>query len=246
MNEDYQMHEYKGARYFTVKRFEAFSSLINGFGGKPGKADLFFEALGMNPENVLSLKQVHSDRILSVRDKSFCLDSLKGREGDAIVTDLAGLPLAVRTADCLPIVLFHPDKRVIAVVHAGRKGTLLQIAGKAVEKIKRDYDISSETLLAALGPSIKACCYEIGDEIVSEVMKKYDRGGRYIKKTMNNKYFLDLTAMNIDQLTEGGLKRENIISVGLCTCCRPDLFFSYRRDNREKGRMMNAAMLVSD
>ena len=244
MNKDYQIHEHQGIRYFTLKRFEPFPFLVYGFGGKPGKTDLFFETLGINPKSVLSLKQVHGDHIISIRSKPFRLDTLKGCEGDAIITDLPEIPIAVRTADCLPVILFHPDKRVIAVVHAGRKGTLLKIARKVVEKMEKDYDISSKTLLAGLGPSIKECCYEVGDEIASAVINEYDSGERYIKKTKINRYFLDLTAMNIDQLMEGGLKRENIISVGLCTCCHPEIFFSYRRDNREKGRMMNAAMLM--
>jgi len=246
MGNSYLIKSYRGISYVTFKRLEQFPFLIHGFSFRLNdKEKQFYNALNIFKERVLSIKQIHSSHILII-EKKIDLDSLNDFRGDAIITNQINLPIAVRTADCIPIIIFDPKKKIIAIVHAGRKGTLLKITKKVIKKLKEFFGANPSDVLVGLGPSIKACCYEVGENVIEVFKKEFIHFKRYIKGSDNNKFFLDLGGINYDQLLEEGVKRENILIIDLCTCCHYREFFSYRRNNKEKGRMINIAMLADE
>lgn len=244
MGNSYLIKVYKGINYITFKRLEQFPFFIHGFSFRLDKRERqFYDALNIFKDRVLSIKQIHSNNILLI-DKKIDLDSLKDFKGDAIITNQTNLPIAVRTADCIPIILFDPKEKIIAIVHVGRKGTFLKIAKKVIKKLKEFFGVSPNDILVGVGPSIKACCYEVDENIIEVFKKEFIHLKRYTKGSDSNKFFLDLSRINCDQLLEEGVKKENILNIGLCTCCYYREFYSYRRNNKEKGRMINIAMLA--
>jgi len=142
---------------------------------------------------------------------------------DALITAQRLVPLVIRTADCAPIFIWDPIRSVIALVHAGRKGTLLGITRKTIEHMSSMFDTRPEDCLAAIGPSIGACCYEI-DPVTHE--------------------HFDLIRQNTDQLLTLGMPAGNISAAHICTSCRMDICFSYRKEGKGTGRIYSTLMLI--
>ena len=181
---------------------------------------------------IISMRQVHGDQIIEA--DTDILDKHGLIEADGIVTDRKNFPIAVRTADCLPIFIFDPQKKCIGLVHAGWKGSQQQIAAKAIKKMQDNWSCLPENLLITLGPGIRQCCYQTGDEFQEffprEVVVK------------ENAFYLDLFQVNKNQLLHGGVRAENILENFSCTCCDPR-FFSYRREGLKSGRHISVMML---
>ena len=185
---------------------------------------------GRDLPQVFWRKQVHGNEVLTAKP------SAKGcPDADSYITDQKNLPIAIRTADCVPVFIYDPIKHVIGLVHAGWKGTHLRITAKTVVEMKEKYGCKPADLKAVLGPSIRPFCYEVGPEF-----KEYfpldilERGG---------KMYVDVTAENHRQLTGAGLSKENIFDCGVCTYCNPG-YFSFRRDAQKAGRMISVMMLL--
>jgi polyphenol oxidase len=246
MGKNFNKNAYKGINYYTIKRLEEFPFLLHGFSGElDNKKGLFYEALGLVESDIFSIKQVHSNHILCLTDRECCSECLKHFEGDAMITDQTGFALAVRTADCLPIILVDPKKKVVAVIHAGRRGTFLKITKKVIDELKKTFDVSPDDLLAGMGPSIKECCYEVGHDVIELIKENFVDFERYIQKK-GNKYLLDIALMNKVQLLEEGVLPDNITGVDLCTYCSDEAFHSYRKTREKTGRMLNIVMLKDD
>ncbi len=167
-------------------------------------------------ENLIYMEQTHSSNIAVIKDASIN----RIENCDALITNVKNIPLMVMVADCIPILLYDPIKEVIAVVHAGRNGTFNEIAKKTVLKMASEFKCEASDILVYLGASIHKCCYEVGEEIARLVDDKY-------KKIRDEKWYLDLHSMNVDQLRSVGIKEIEISSI--CTCCDED-YFSYRRE----------------
>lgn len=155
-------------------------------------------------------------------------------EGDAAVACEAGLLLGIETADCLPILLVDPRRRVVAAAHAGWRGTAAGVARAALARL-RDGGSRPAGILAALGPGIGPCCYEVGEEL----RREFPGGEAFFCPGPQGKPHLDVRAANRSQLLAEGLAPENIHSVDDCTRCRADLYPSYRRDGHGAGRMVS-------
>ncbi len=164
------------------------------------------------------MRQVHGDNI-AVVDKS-TPQTLP--DCDAMITKRRGIALVVMVADCIPLLLFDEKKGVVAAVHAGRNGTFLNIGAKCVKTMVERFGCRSGDIYAEMGPSIRACCYEISEEMARLVRKSF--GESY----MNGRY-LDLQSLNRDRLLEAGLREDRIDISDICTCCSTD-HFSYRRE----------------
>jgi YfiH family protein len=174
------------------------------------------------------LKQVHGCRIQAA--------PWEGRpEADASVADEAGLILGIETADCQPILFVDPVRRRVAAAHAGWRGTAAGVARETVAAMvargSRPADI-----IAVLGPSIGACCYEVGPELRTEFGPD---GDAFFRPGPRGKPHLDVRAANVRQLEEAGLPPDQIHHVSDCTMCRADLYHSYRREGKGAGRMIN-------
>jgi YfiH family protein len=218
------------------------------------------DALPADGLRLVVLKQIHSDLIRIFEESRQPSESLPG---DGLVTRQPGLLLAVLTADCFPILLADARRRVVAALHCGWRGTVQRIAQKAVGRMRLHYGSRPEDLRAAVGPGIRACCYEVGAEVVEEFESQFvyakslfilpparerpleERHSLFFKNVLKAPFFgkkpkvhLDLAKANVAQLLEAGLAAENIWAEAPCTHCRPDLFFSHRRDGSRSGRMM--------
>lgn len=210
-----------------IYRCDAFQDFVwqkHGFGTRQG-----------NPEVDLTLKQVHSDRVLVA-------DGLKdgAAEGDALITDQIGKAIGVKTADCVPILLLDPETRAVAAVHAGWRGSAAEVVSRAIEKMQEAFGTQPSGLYAALGPCIRACCYEVGVEVFGRFEGVFPEWGRVSEGGM-----LDLPEVNTRQLKAAGVPADNIFDSGLCTACQSGSFFSYRREPENPGRMVAAICRLS-
>lgn len=193
---------------------------------------------GFRKEALVTMNQVHGDSVLTVRDKNQgCYESC---EADAIVTDQTGIPIGVLTADCLPMLFLDYGKNVIAAAHAGWKGTVKGIAEKTVLAMKEKFGSKPEDIIAALGPCIGPCCFVVASGVAAEFKKAFG-DSRYIKE--GSSPAIDLAGINILQLEKAGVRRKNISIARVCTFCRNDLFFSYRKDGKTTGRQLSFIML---
>jgi YfiH family protein len=177
-----------------------------------------------------------------------------------------GLLLNIRIADCLPVLLVDPRQRVVAAVHSGWRGALARIIENTVGDMRRAFGSDPQTLIAALGPSIRACCYEVGGEVVEAFHGSFAGADRFFRILPNRPEAatdrhsmlflsayppghapervpaarLDLIAVAHDQLTTNGVEPANILVSDYCTACRTDLFFSHRREGGTTGRQVAA------
>lgn len=229
--------------YLAVPRFTAVPGLVHGFGlAGWGEADFlaFAEARGMRP---VIMRQLHSDFIHRLDDAP----SHK-LEGDALITNVPGLLLVIRTADCLPVLLVDEARRAVAAVHCGWRGTEKRILEKAVRAMVEAYGSEPGEMLAALGPCIGPACYEVGPEVRDGFLRAGFPETLFAPRgdvpevqvpLLKPKYLLDLRAANVYLLDKAGVKRENIIPAGpVCTHCEPRLL-SYRRNPHDPRRMAN-------
>lgn len=191
-------------------------------------------ALSLELGQLICAEQPHSDGVRVVgsnergRGAARFADAIK--DTDALVTNEKGVALAVFTADCLPIFLIDREKNVIACVHAGWRGTQKAIARKAITAMQERFGTRPENISAYFGPAIRRCCYEVGQEFLA-----YFKRGIYREKEGIR---LDLIELNYLALREAGVLDENIFDSEICTACRNDAFFSFRREKEACGRQM--------
>ena len=182
-------------------------------------------------------KQTHSNHIKVITEqmtKGWTSQEDAIEDCDALITQEKDIVLSILTADCVPIVLYDPEKKVIAAVHAGWKGTQSQILAKTVQKMQELFDCNPQKIVAGVAPSIGRCCYEVGEDVAKHF---FDLPEGYTK--IGNKYMLDLPYINKYQLLQNGLREENIEMSGVCTACEVDRFFSYRKEQGCSGRFMS-------
>lgn len=186
--------------------------------------------------------------------------------GDAMVTNQPGILLSIRTADCHPILLADSRRRVVAAIHAGWRGTLARIAEKTVGVMRGAFGSNPRDISAIIGPGIQACCYGVGEELVTSFHGRFTNATLFFRPVpvdqesaaLAAKYpniflspfppghepvaqaaaHLDIAAALREQLLEAGLAPAKIHASGLCTACRTDLFFSHRKEGTRTGRMM--------
>lgn len=193
-------------------------------------------ALGIAEYAVCAPRQVHSADVSVVRAGGAAAAG-GVVPGDAAITDVPGVALVVLAADCVPILLYDAERRVIGAVHAGWRGTAGGIAGRAVAAMREHFGCAPGRLRAALGPGIGRCCYEVGGEVIAAVAAATALPpAAYCTPLPAGKGMLDLVAANAAQLEAAGLRRDRIGALGLCTACHRDRFFSHRRDGEPTGR----------
>lgn len=224
----------------------------------------FFAVIGAGKMRPVMLRQIHSDivhRVDAVAPEN--AERAEAPQGDALITRECGVLLVVQTADCIPILLADARHRAVAAVHAGWRGTLRRIAEKTLGRMKMEFGTRPEDVIAALGPGIGQCCYEVGPEVAKEFQAQFPNARDWFEGPFdalasdeNDRNWLpwltmmppghqpppprvrlDLIAANRAILTGAGVAPGNIYSSGLCTACRSDLLFSFRRE-RTTGRMM--------
>jgi YfiH family protein len=203
-------------------------------------------AFGFSAGNLLPIHQVHSDAIWIVDQRVSSSEGNQPPDFDAVVTGRPAIALCIKTADCVPILLADPVRRVIGAVHAGWKGTALRIAAKTADTLIRRFDASPRDIRALIGPSIGPCCYEVDLPVFEAMAGHTGQSSFFARVPDRQRWMLDLPLANRIQLLDRGILPEHIFSTGLCTSCRKDIFFSHRREAGQTGRQLNFIMLRGD
>jgi YfiH family protein len=179
--------------------------------------------------------QMHSADIRTVHDRE---DARSDEERcDALVTNAPGVLLAVKSADCVPVLLGDARSGACAAIHAGWRGTVARIVERAVERMKTEYGTRPRDIRAAIGPAAGVCCYEVGAEVIEEFRANFQDADTLFQPTREGHARIDLQRANLNQLVQSGVAEERIHVAPFCTMCRTDLFFSYRREKRLHGRV---------
>ena len=198
------------------------------------------KSLEFDLSSLVCCQQVHGSTIALIGKGYLKSDSYLPNktiaETDALITDIPGVTLMSRHADCVPILFYNSKTCTVAVVHAGWKGTLAHIGPKTVEVLEREYKCQRKDVQAALGPSIGPCCYHIDNTMAVLASEKIVRGKAFIKEGSNKEMSFDLWQANKEQLLTAGIPEDNIYSAEVCTSCRVDHFFSYRKEKKVTGR----------
>jgi len=157
-----------------------------------------------------------------------------------LITNQPGLFVCVQTADCVPVLLYDPQKKVVSAIHAGWKGTVSKIVLKTVQKMTDQFGCQPSDIIAGIGPSIHIHAYEVGPEVVEMVKNNFSNSSALLKPSLNaGRAYLDLWEANQTALMEAGIPEENIEVMGLCSFEHADLFYSARRDGADTGRMVS-------
>jgi YfiH family protein len=205
----------------------------------------FYEAIGFQGSRMVMSRQVHGDRIrvITSADGTHDLFDPLTEEADGLMTDVPGIMLTVFSADCIPILLYDPERRVIAALHAGWRGTSSGIVTRAVEKMTQAYDCRPEQILAAIGPGIGQCHFETHEDVPNAMTESMGASVfPFIKTRPAGKFNIDLKGINADRLERAGLWKSHIAVCELCTACQPELFWSHRIHGTERGSQ--AAMIA--
>jgi purine-nucleoside/S-methyl-5'-thioadenosine phosphorylase / adenosine deaminase len=250
--------------------------------GDQQKLRRFFQALDSGRSPLAALRQVHSAIVYRVSPGSngaplqyqLAGNTVPGashpphmRAGDALIADQAGILLGIRVADCVPILMVDRERRAVAAVHAGWRGALQRIVEKAAGEMGRMFGSHPENLVAAIGPSIRKCCYEVGEEVSDAFCGAFTAGETFFHKVAAtpeelrmafryqtlftlqappghqtedsfSKVHLDLAAVVCHQLEHAGVPASQIYVADYCTACRTDLFYSFRKEGSLAGRMV--------
>ena len=210
-------------------------------------------------QSLITLRQIHSDVV-----HIFSEAPEEAPRGDAALSGQAGLLLGIQTADCVPILLADTKRRVVGAVHVGWRGTLARLVAKTLGRMRLEFGTRPADVVAALGPAIGPCCYEVGPEVAQAFSGQFAGAAEWFEGPFERlatgeepnplpwltmmppghepppeRVRLDLRAANRAQLIEAGLNPRNIGVSALCTGCRSDLFFSYRKEGHRTGRMMS-------
>jgi polyphenol oxidase len=233
----------------------AFLRELGAFQAKPKRSN---SATAFWP--LITLRQIHSDLIHRV-------DSIPEEPltGDGLITSTPGLLLAIQAADCLPVIVVDAKKRAVGVFHAGWRGSVQRIVEKGVGEMIRHFNSQARDLKAAIGPGIRGCCYQVGEEVRTRFESQFAGAASLFREVKESdpvrekypllfltarapghgelppKIFLDLVEANRQQLLSAGVPKKNIEASSLCTGCHPELLFSYRAEKGKTGRMMGVA-----
>jgi hypothetical protein len=193
------------------------------------------KAVGLHERSIVTMKQVHGDRVIDVKDKQ----TKNAGEADGIVTNQPGVFLGVMTADCVPLLFSCAERKVAAAVHAGWRGTAAGIAQITLRHLRDRYAIGPLEVSVALGPAIGPCCYEIRGDVSIPLVAKWGTLAERCLDSRDGSEYLDLRRLNRLQLEISGVSAGRIFDVGPCTRCSPNEFFSYRGQRGKTGHQMS-------
>ena len=223
-----------------------FSTLNLGLSRDDNKRDvlenykIIAKSVGFDIENIVFSNQIHADHVHVATEidrgngilrKSTIFDT------DAFITNTKNVVLQTFHADCVPVFLLDPVKKVAGVVHAGWKGTLIEISSVTVKKMMDVFDTNPKDVLAGIGPSIGPTAFEVDEDVMLQFENRNSEFKKFIKASENNKYFIDLWEINKYSLINAGVQVENIEISGLCTFSDKDMFYSHRAMGDDRGTM---------
>lgn len=207
----------------------------------------FFAAIGAEGKRMAMNHQVHGDLVRTITSADW-KDDPYGKvcaEADALLTDIPGVSLVIFSADCIPILLYDPVRRVVGAAHAGWRGTAAGIVAGAVERMRDVYGSRPADILAAIGPGIGPCCFETHEDVPNAIMASVATSAlNYIRIKENGKFSVDLKGINAKRLELAGLDPDHIAVCGDCTACLGDKYWSHRRMGTSRGSMAGVIELL--
>lgn len=235
---------YEDTLYYQIEGFNNFENITHLFSSRIGwdQKNIFNDLskiLNLPDERIYRAKQVHGKDVIVIDKQDN--KTIGSKEVDGLVTNIKGVALCTYHADCVPIYFYDKEKNVIGMAHAGWKGTLKNIAEAIIDNMLKYYNSNINNIVAAIGPSIGACCYEIGEDVEKLFKERYNKPEILIKK--DGKIYLDLWKANIINLENAGIKDDNIYKSSFCTACNLDTLYSYRKEKGTKNRMIAAITL---
>ena len=258
----FKLNNRNGVSYYTIDSFEETGLVKHGFSTREGGVsegcyssmnlrfhcddtrenvlrnyEIIAGTLGMDFKKLVLSKQVHEDVIHTVSDDDIgngIIYDNKFESVDALITDKKGIPLVTLFADCVPLFFLDKKQGVAALAHSGWKGTVKRIGQKTAEKMKKDYGSNPKDILAAIGPSIRECHFEVGDDVAKIFTDEF---GQDTAVKYGEKYHVNMQKAIMKQLLETGIPHENITDSGICTYCNSDLLFSHRKTNGKRGNL---------
>lgn len=211
--------------YFTLENVRAGFSLTSFPYADPNDRVQLANRLGLDSSNLVIPKQVHGDQV------QLCTTPGELADTDAIISKSEDIVLSIQVADCIPLFILDKNLKMFGVVHAGWRGVAKGIVTKTIAELKK-HNEDGETNIALIGPSIKQCCFEIGPEVAEQFPDEF------LVQVIGDRSYLDLQGVVQNQLVNAGIKSEQIIDLGECTCCQPGKYHSYRREGKKAGRMI--------
>lgn len=199
------------------------------------------DAIGFREEQLVFSAQVHETKIRKVtaanRGEGITKETAPGIDG--LATDEADVPLYTSYADCVPLLFYDPQKKVVAMAHSGWRGTAARIGAKMVHFMDKEYGSRAENIIAAVGPSICRKCYEVSEDVAQAFREAFrpEQFPLLFDEKGQGKYQLDLWEANRIILTEAGILPEHLDVTDLCTCCNHDKLFSHRASHGKRGNM---------
>ncbi|MGI6065335.1 MAG: peptidoglycan editing factor PgeF [Bacillota bacterium] len=205
---------------------------------------------GYSPDRLVAGEQVHGSQVYVVTAK----DAGKGGTSldtaiagtDALITNNPGVLLSSYYADCVPLFFLDPEHKGIGLAHAGWKGTVQEIGVHTLKAMSENFGTDPGCCLAAVGPSIGPCCYQVDSHVYQRFAERFDYHQNFFKIEAEGKWKLNLQRANYEQLVRAGIRSENITVSSLCTACCQDIFFSYRKDQGKTGRQASLIMLAGE
>lgn len=207
----------------------------------------FLSAIGADSSRIVLSNQVHGDdvRVVTSADWKSDLYEKVSYEADGLMTATPGVTLVVFSADCLPVLLYDPVRKVVAAVHSGWRGTVAGVVPKAVQRMCDVYGSRAEDILAAIGPGISQCCFETHEDVPNALMAAVSSAAlQYIQIKENGKFAVDLKGINTYRLEQSGLLREHIEVSADCTGCLTDKYWSHRKMGNNRGSMAAVIQLL--
>ncbi len=231
---------------FLPSRLLSTRRVVAGFSTRQGgdEPEALAADAGFSPEALYMVTQVHGTRVVEIAGDE-AVDEVQTIEADALVTAASGVALAIRTADCVPLLLASADGRVVSAAHAGWRGLVDGVVAAAVESVCRLSGTPAATMRAAVGPAIDDCCFEVGDEVAAKIIKAI--GDPSIASLgPRGRPHVDLRRATVLALAATGIGSSSIELVGACTRCAASMFHSYRRVGAGKGRQVSFVHLRND
>jgi YfiH family protein len=266
---DFDMIERNGVKLYTVSSFEKTDIVKTGFSTRVGGvsegrfASLNFsfitgderenvvenyrryaDTLGVDMEKMVLTRQVHKDHVHIAREKDFgamVMRDCELPEADALITDMPGVTLVKFSADCPVIYLLDKKRKAAGLVHSGWRSTAMDIVGKTVSKMTEIYGSKPSDMIAAIGPCIEVCCFEVGNEVAKIFREGY---GEDVIERGHEKPHVDLKKVLKMQLGKAGIAEESIAAADMCTGCNLGLFHSYRITQGKCGLSIGSITII--
>ncbi len=265
----YRLNKKQDFEYITFPSFEKYNNLLHCFTTRKGgvscgafesmnigfstgdsdknvktNIEIMSKRLGIRVGDIVKTNQTHTNNVkyVSEEHKGKVFEGSSFKDIDGIYTDKKDLALMSFHADCTPVFYYDPIKEVIALAHAGWRGTLLNITGKMVREMANKFRSNPKDIITAIGPSLGQCCFEV-DKDVADMFLNENKEFKNFMKTKKPKYFFDLWGINKYLLMQEGIREENIEFSGICTKCNNDLFFSHRGQEGRRGLLAGVIMM---